>query len=151
MSGLNGGGLFLENGAQSAEDAVDERRANEIVGRIMAEVAHRRRILTLQQLCDMESPRANWEQYFPNVGAYFYTIDGRLDGEDVKGTMLAGSCILVFAPSRARADELAQEGLETTIELAKEYAFRDYLGVPPAADEGFEHLGIEIEAHKRKH
>lgn len=149
--GLNGGGLFLEHGAQNAEDAVDEQRANEIAGRIMAEVAHRRRMLTLQQLCDMEGVHASFEQYYPEVRGYFYTVDGWLEGEDVKGAMLAGNCMLIFASTRARADALAQEGLETTIELAKEYAFRDYLGVPPAADEGFEHLGIEIEAHKRKH
>lgn len=149
MSGLNGGGLFLENGAQSAEDAVDEHEANKIVARIMAEVAHRRRMLTLQELCDMENPRAGFEQFFPTVQGYFYTVDGRLNGEEVRGAMFAGGVALVFAPTRARADEFAQEGVETTIALAKEYAFREYLGCPPAANEGFENLGIEIEAHKR--
>lgn len=150
MSGLNGGGIFLEDGAQ-AGDAEEQRKVNEVVGKIMAEVQHRRRVLTLQELCDMEGPHAGFEQFFPNVRGYFYTVDGRLEGEEVRGAMMAGNCMLIFAQSRKAADELAQEGLEQTIALAKEYAFREHLGCPPAVDEGFENAGIEIEAHHRKH
>lgn len=51
--------------------------------------------------------------------------------------------MLIFAASRHAADELAQGGLEETIRLAKDYAWREHMGCPPAVNEGFENAGVE--------
>lgn len=86
------GGVFLENGPQSAEDAALEVRANDIVHRILHDTQRRpRHILSLQELCNMRGPRAALEQFFPEIHAYFYGIDGELDGKRVSGAMLAGT------------------------------------------------------------
>lgn len=147
---MKSGGVFLENGSQSAEDAALEARANDIVDRILHDTQRRsRRILSLQELCAMQAPRAAFERFFPEIHAYFYGIDGELDGKRVSGAMLAGNCMLIFAASRHAADELAQGGLEETIRLAKDYAWREHLGCPPAADEGFENAGVETMAGAR--
>ena len=121
----NGGGLFIEDGAKSHDDAVHEERVNGIVEKILDEATHRRRILSIQELCDMKHLRPHFEQFFPTVSAYFYTIDGDLNGERVKNAMLAGNCVLVFAPTREAADEIALTGLSDTVKFADDYAYSD--------------------------
>ena len=119
------GGFFLENGPQSHEDAAHEENVNGIVEKILDDATYRRRILTIQELCQMKYARPHFEQFFPTVGAYFYTIDGELNGEHVRKAMLAGNCVLVFAPSREAADEIARSGLSDTAKFAEEYSYSD--------------------------
>ena len=64
----------------------------------------------------------HYEQFFPEIHAYFYSIDGMLDGERLQGAMLAGHCILVFAPTREAASEIAADGLLDTVKLSNDYA-----------------------------
>ena len=119
------GGFFLEDSPETEAEAVAEARVNKIVEGIMDEALNRRRMLTLQELCDMRNVTPRYEQFFPTVHAYFYTIDGMLNGERLKGAMLAGNCILVFAPSREAASEIASSGLLDTVKFANEYANSD--------------------------
>ena len=121
----SGGGFFLEDGAKSHEDAVHEEEVNGIVEKILDEATYRRRILTIQELCQVKHLRPHFEQYFPTISAYFFTIDGDLNGERVRNAMLAGNCVLVFAPSREAAEEIALSGLTDTVKFADEYAYSD--------------------------
>jgi len=121
----SGGGFFLENSPQSEQEAVEEVRINEIVEKIMDEAMERRRILTLEELCAAKNIRPHFEEFFPDVHAWFYSIDGTLYGETFTGAMLAGHCILVFAIGRDQAEEIAASGLTDTVNLTNEYANSD--------------------------
>ena len=121
----SGGVFFLEDGAKSHEDAAQEQEVNGIVEKILDEATHRRRILTIQELCQVKNMRPHFEQYFPTVSAYFFTIDGDLNGERVRNAMIAGNCVLVFAPSREAAEEIALSGLTDTVKFADEYSYSD--------------------------
>lgn len=122
---MKDGGFFLEDGPQSETEAIHEAQVNKIVEKIMDDAMSRRRILTLQELCDVKQPAPHFEQFFPEISAYFYSIDGMLDGERLTGAMLAGHCILVFAMSREIASEIAIGGLLDTINFSNDYANSD--------------------------
>ena len=83
--------------------------------------------LTLGDLLEGRDHKPRFEQAFPNIRtaegrtAAFYSVDLTLDGSRITGAMLAGSCALVFAHTRRQADELAMEGIRSTIQAAKEY------------------------------
>ena len=145
----NIGGFFLENGPQSHEDAVHEENVNGIVEKILDEATYRRRILTIQELCQMKNIRPHFEQFFPTVGAYFYTIDGQLGGERVRSAMLAGNCILVFAQSIEAADEIALSGISDTVKFADEYSYSDDAYIAEQ-DAKAANAGIIIESGGRK-
>lgn len=117
----DGGGFFIDGGPETEGESVDEQRINTIVEKIMDEASERRRILTLQELCEMKFLRPSLEQFFPDVQAYFYAIDGMLSGENLTGAMLAGHCMLIFAASQEQANDLAHEGLLSTVKYAQEY------------------------------
>lgn len=119
------GGFFLENSPQNESEARDETRINEIVEKIMDDAMDRRRILTLEELCSMKNVSPHFEEFFPDVHAWFYSIDGSLYGENLTGAMLAGHCMLVFAVGRESAEEIARSGLNDTISLTNEYATSD--------------------------
>lgn len=119
------GGFFLEDSPETEAEAVAETQVNRIVEGIMDEALTRRRILTIQELCYVKNLSPRYEQFFPEVHAYFYTIDGMLNGEVLKGAMLAGHCVLVFAPNREAASEIATSGLLDTVKFANTYATSD--------------------------
>jgi hypothetical protein len=148
----NGGGLFLENGPQSHGDAQFEARVNEIASKIINDATYRRRILNLQELCDMEPCIAQFEQYFPDIKAYFFSICGRLKGEAIKGAMFAGNCILVFSPTLDKAQYLADHGLHATRHFGEEYAELVASGIDPVEKMEREHTnaGLSIDAGGRK-
>ena len=145
----NGGGFFLENGPQSHTDAVHEEEVYGIVEKILDDTTYRRRILTIQELCHMKYMRPHYEQYFPTVGAYFFTIDGELGGERVRNAMLAGNCVLVFAESREAAEEIALSGLNDTVKFADEYSYSNDANIAEQ-DARAANAGIIIESGGRK-
>ena len=145
----NNGGFFLENGPQSHADAAQESEVNGIVEKILDDTTYRRRILTIQELCHMKYMRPHYEQYFPTVGAYFFTIDGELGGERVRNAMLAGNCVLVFAESREAAEEIALSGLNYTVKFADEYSYSDDAHIAEQ-DAMAANAGIIIESGGRK-
>ena len=86
--------------------------------------------LTMDQLVELKDRRVRLEKEIKLPGdkrgarnrVYMFSIDGVLAAGRVKGCIVAGSCIMVqsdcgFQP----ALDLAREGLERTIEHAKEY------------------------------
>jgi hypothetical protein len=147
-----GGGIFLENGPANADEAKEEEDVNAIAAKILREAQDRRRILSMQQLADMDNPRPAFEQFFPKINAFFYSIEGRLGGEDVKGAMLAGNCMLIFAATRKQADEIAESGLTDTIHYANEYATLEHLGFDPMQkiEERERNAGVYIDALGRR-
>jgi hypothetical protein len=126
-----GGGLYLEGGAQTFTEAEFEERVNAVADKIIAEAAHRRRILTLEELMDMTDITPQFEEHFPQVGAWFFSINGTLHGERVSRAMLAGNCALVFAETREQAHAIAEAGFADTRIFANDYAFKQYLGIDP--------------------
>lgn len=89
------------------------------------QLAARRVVLTADQLASLIAPRARHEETFQKFEAHFFTIDGVLNGAKVRGALFANEAILVFAPTLIAAQELANSGLRTTIELLhKEYETR---------------------------
>lgn len=82
-----------------------------------------RRSLSVDELLAGKNHRMHFEQRFPKEAAFFYSIDLILNHEWVRGALLEGSCALIFAESQREADELAQEGLSSTLESAFAYHF----------------------------
>lgn len=111
---------------QSLPDRVDANLAGH---KLAQELAAKRQVLNADQLASLIAPRANFEQEFGlEVGgkrAYFFTVDGVLHGHKIHGALFAGECILVFASTFLEAQEQANVGLRTTIELLyQEYEAR---------------------------
>lgn len=148
----NGGGIFLENGAQSHDEAQHEQRVNQIATKIMEDSSSRRRMLSLQELVEMDMPHPHFEQFFQDIQAYFFTINGALHGEVVRGAMLADCCMLIFAGSREAAQHLAEIGLDDTIKHARNFGTLTMLGLDPMEDLEKEHAnaGTSIETYGRK-
>lgn len=98
----------------------------EKVGAAMAELAQRRKILDADELASLISPRAHFELAFERLAdasgtiPFLFSIDGILDGHRQQGMMFAGQCILVYASGYAQAQDLANRGLRSTIELLHE-------------------------------
>lgn len=104
-----------------------EEAAEQRASLLRASLARDRKILTLADLLAGSNHKMRFEQAFPQVRdeqgklAHFYTVDLILDHVMVQGAMLAGSCALVFARTRRQADDLAMEGLQTTLTAGFEY------------------------------
>jgi hypothetical protein len=103
-----------------------------------SELAQKRIILNADQLASLIAPRAHYECDFSGVKrgekvAYFFTVDGVLNGRKIVGAMFAGEVALVFAANFLQAQELANQGLRATIDLLhKEYATRPFRLSPVA-------------------
>jgi hypothetical protein len=124
----------------------DNPEAQAAAAALNAELAQRRTILNADQLCSLISPRARLERAFPALQAYFFTIDGVLNGSKVTGAMFAGECMLVLAFSERSAQEQANAGLRETVKLLEEeYRHRDILGT------GATGAGLSVEGGGRKH
>lgn len=92
---------------------------------IRTELAQRRRILSADQLANLIAPRGHFESEFPDLHAYFFTVDGVLNGRKIVGALFAGEVMLVFAPNFLIAQERANEGLRATKDLLyQEYETR---------------------------
>lgn len=115
---------------------------------INAELKNTRMILNADQLASLVSPRARLEQRFEKLNAYFFTIDGVLNGKKVQGALFAGECMLVFAVGERAAQEQANAGLRATVELVhEEFNTRNQRELEEA---GLTSKGVEIEAGGRK-
>lgn len=115
------------NGNPITLDSTEKAVQVKAIG-INAELSRRRLILNSDQLAGLIAPRARFEQEF-EFRAYFFTIDGMLSGRKITGAMFAGECILVFADGVLKAQELANSGLRSTVELLhKEYDTRSLRG-----------------------
>ena len=116
------------NGNPITLDLTEQAVQAKAIG-INTELAQRRQILNADQLASLVAPRAHFECDFAKFRAYFFTIDGVLNGRKITGAMFAGECILIFAENFLKAQELANSGLRATVELLhKEYDTRSLRG-----------------------
>src|SRR3989337_557362 len=116
------------NGNPITLDLTEQAVQAKAIG-INTELAQRRQILNADQLASLIAPRAHFECDFSKFRAYFFTIDGVLNGRKITGAMFAGECILIFAENFLKAQELANSGLRATVELLhKEYDTRSLRG-----------------------
>ncbi len=85
-------------------------------------LAGTRQVLTADEMASLKAPGVRYEQEFkfPDKSAYFFTINGVLNGRKVDGALFAGECVLVFAPNALDAKDLAQRGLRQTVDLLHE-------------------------------
>lgn len=103
-----------------APDTVDDAtrlKAQEKSDQISKALRLHRKILKADEVVAMKQLRVRLEQQFPKLNAFFFTIDGVLEGKPVRGALLAGECMLVFASSESQARKIATEGMQTTLEL----------------------------------
>lgn len=89
-----------------------------------AELRQTRLVLDADQLASLVAPRAHLERQL-SPEAWFFSVDGVLNGAKVEGALFLGEVMLVYAPTPAIAQELANQGLRQTVELLyEEYATR---------------------------
>jgi hypothetical protein len=98
--------------------------ANAAGHNLAIELRDTRIVLNADMLASLVAPRANFETDFPNTidgkRAFFFTVDGVLNGKKVHGALFAGECILVFAENFLLAQQLANQGLRDTVRLLHE-------------------------------
>lgn len=107
-----------------------EVRAGEEARRQMIEHLGNRPVLNMDQLVEMTDLRPRLEKEVKLPGdvrgsknrIYFFSIDGTLRGNHFNGCLVAGECIMVQS-DKGFEDALhqARDGLQDTLELAKEY------------------------------
>lgn len=90
-----------------------------------------RRELSLEELARLDEPAVIFEHFHVDedgAHAYLYTVAGYLDGRNVAvepdgsfagGCTVAGDVIVVHAPDRSAADEMATQGLQDTIDAVR--------------------------------
>lgn len=116
-----------------------------------------RPVLTMDQLAEMKDvrPRLEKEMRLPGDmrGArnriYFFSVDGTLGGSAVKGCLLAGECIMVQS-DRGFEDALrqAKDGLNDTLELAREYFEEMNRAVVVASPMDVSHMQVDVGGRK---
>lgn len=89
-----------------------------------------RQTLNADQLHDLRDaqPRLEKERRFKTPGGamgeitptFFFSIDGMLNGQTIKGALFAGECMVIQAPTFEAAYTVAKDGLAETIRLLRE-------------------------------
>lgn len=85
-------------------------------------LAGTRKVLSADELARLVAPGVRFEQEFkfPDKSAFFFTINGVLNGAKVEGALFAAECVLVFAANVLQAKDVAQRGIRATVELLHE-------------------------------
>ncbi len=85
----------------------------------------------MEELARLDEPACIYEHFHVDsdgVHAYVYTVAGWLNGRNVAsalgGCTVGGDVIVVHAKSRAEADAMACEGLQTTIDAIRHHGAR---------------------------
>lgn len=119
----------------------------------MLEHLGNRAVLTMDQLAEMKDvrPRLEKEVRLPGDarGAknriYFFSIDGMLRGNAFRGCLFAGECIMVQSDRGFEAAlRTAKDGLNDTVELAKEYYEELNRSVVVASPLEASHLNVDV-------
>ena len=137
-----------------------ELKAGEEARRKLVEHMGTRPVLTMDQLVEMKDlrPRMEKEVRLPGDGRgarnriYFFSIDGMLRGNFLKGCLLAGECIMVQS-DRGFEHALAQakDGLHVTMDLAKEYFDELQRSVVVASPLDHTHLNVDVGGRRAGH
>lgn len=85
--------------------------------RLNRALAKERKVLSSDELHSLKNWRCRLEKEFPKFQAYFFSIDGDLNGTHHNGMLFAGCCVLVFAIGFEQALKLANDGVKETIAL----------------------------------
>jgi hypothetical protein len=142
MAGPPGGSMSEEPGTAVPIDGPEQinLEAQHKAIELRDELRQRREILSADMLAGLVAPRARLEQSYTNLSAYFFTVDGVLNGRKISGALFAGECMLIFAPTEAAAQDLANRGLRSTIELMEqEFNDRVKRGEVSPVEEGLQH------------
>lgn len=108
-----------------------------------------RRVLSLDELAQLDEPAVIFEHFHVDSDgqhAYVYTVAGFLDGvnvavnqrgEFVGGAVVGGDVIVIHAPDRASADDMAGQGLMDTIDLHRAHLAQQAKGRELIVEAGF--------------
>lgn len=106
-------------------DDTNAAKAQDAARALQKELEAKRKILNADELVSMTNVKPRLEKQMPG-DAYFFSIDGTLQGERLRGALFGDSCMLVFAETLTKAAKIAADGLQSTIELIyQEYDSRD--------------------------
>jgi hypothetical protein len=96
-----------------------------------------RRSISLEELARMDEPTPIFEHFHVDTDgahAYVFTVAGKLDGREVAqvdhglrqvyGCTIGGDVIVIHAPDKEAAGEIAANGLQETVELIRANAGR---------------------------
>jgi len=119
----------------------------------MIEHLGNRPVLTMDQLAEMVDvrPRLEKEMRLPGDarGArnriYFFSIDGTIRGNRFTGCLFAGECVMVQSDRGfEHALRIAKDGLNDTVELAKEYWTELQKSVVVVSPLDASHLNVDV-------
>lgn len=113
-----------------------------------------RRILHIDELVEMTTVKPQFEKEMKLPGdsrgatntVFLFSVNGMLRGQEVRGALLAGECMMVQARTLKQAERIAREGLRDTIGFAhEEFDNRSVIVLPASANDG-----LSIEGGGRK-
>jgi hypothetical protein len=119
----------------------------------MLEHLGNRAVLNMDQLADMTDVRPRLEKEVKLPGdargsrnrIYFFSIDGTIRGNRFTGCLFAGECIMVQTDKGFEAAlRLAKDGLNDTVEIAKEYFEELNRSVVVASPVEASHLHVDV-------
>lgn len=119
----------------------------------MVEHLGKRAVLNMDQLAEMADvrPRLEKEMKLPGDArgsrnrVYFFSIDGTLRGNRLTGCLFAGECIMVQSEKGFEdALRLAKDGLNDTLEMAREYFDELQRSVVVASPVEASHLQVDV-------
>lgn len=129
-----------------------ELRAAEEARRAIVDHLGKNPVLRMDELAEMKDlrPRLEKEMRLPNDArgarnkVYFFSIDGTLRGNRLTHCLFAGECIMVQATSFEAANKVAKDGLQHTVELAREYFDELQRSVVVASPLESSHMQVDI-------
>lgn len=119
----------------------------------MLEHLGNRPVLTMDQLAEMTDVRPRLEKEVKLPGdargaknrIYFFSIDGTVRGNRFTGCLFAGECIMVQSDRGfEHALRIAKDGLNDTVEIAKDYFEELNRSVVVASPANMSHLNVEV-------
>lgn len=75
---------------------------------------------------------------------WFFSVDGTLRGNRFTGCLMAGECIMVQAPSFEKAYRIAQEGLNDTPQIARDYFDELSRSLVVASPLDVSHMNVDV-------
>jgi hypothetical protein len=135
-----------------------EVKAGEEARLAMLEHLGKRAVLNMDQLAEMTDVRPRLEKEIKLPGdargsrnrIYFFSIDGTARGNRFTGCLFAGECIMVQSHRGfEHALKIAKDGLNDSIEIAKDYFDELNKSVVVASPLEASHLNVEVGGRRR--
>ncbi len=133
-----------------------ELRAAEEARRSIVDHLGKNPVLRMDDLVEMRDLRPRLEKEIRLPGdsrgarnkVYFFSIDGTLRGNRLTHCLMAGSCMMIQAPSFEQANKLAKDGLQDTIDIAKQFFEELARSLVVASPYDVSHLTVDVGGHK---